>query len=246
MLELLKTTEGQVDIKQKQRRVIVGIPVHNDFPYFKDTIEALYNSTNFPFTLIVVESESKDGSQEYAKLLPKLYPKKDVEIIHTKKEGPLKAYNKLFEKALEYESDLYLIQTDVIHFRLYRRDWLFEMNQIATNETIGLIAPYGAWGIAGKEYAQGFNWIGGWACYIPLRTIELIGGYDSNYPKGWGVDIDYSANVVQHGLKQAYAPFWVQHHMLNNRNHEADEDAEKLKKQAAEYFRKKYKLDGGT
>ena len=224
------------------KKPLIGMPVHNGFNAFKASIESLIHSTSCPFKLLIVESESTDGSHEYAKILPQLYPGIEIEIIHTKKEGPLKAYNMLFQKAKEYQMDLYLIQTDVIHFRLYGRDWLYEMTEVAKSEDVGLIAPLGAWGIAHEWHNQEFQWAGGWACYIPIRTINLIGGYDEGYEIGDGVDIDYTYNVQKHGLKCIRAPFWVQHHWMTEHEHEKNPDLQNIRKRNREYFRRKYDI----
>lgn len=221
---------------------IIGIPVRNDCEFFKIAIHCIMNSTQFPFKLIIVESESTDGCLEFCDSLKDIYPGKDIEIIHTPKEGPLKAYNRLFEKAKEYQMDLYLTQTDVIHFLLFQRDWLYELYDIAQNDRVGLVAPLGAWGVAGKNYYEGITWAGGWSCYIPIKTINLIGGYDEGYEIGDGVDIDYSMNVMKNGYELGQANFWVQHHWLTEHENEQVEGLDEIKKRNGIYFRKKYKL----
>lgn len=229
---------------EKEYEVIIGLPVYNGFEFLRKSVESIFNTTNFPHKLVIIESESTDGSHEYCKILSKLYPHKNIEVIHTKKEGPLKAYNKLFAIARKEKKDLYLIQTDVIHFRLFKRDWLYEMNQIAQNKEVGLIAPMGAWGVSGPTFYNGVQWIGGWACYVPLRTNMLLGGYDENYEIGDGVDIDYSCNTLKNGLKLIQANFWVQHHWLTEHEHENNPDLENIRKRNGEYFRKKFNLGG--
>lgn len=225
-----------------ESKCIIGMPVRNDFKFFKMAIEAIIHTTRFPFKLIIVESASTDGSREYSDALPFIYPNHDIEIIHTPKEGPLKAYNKLFEKAKEYQMDLYLTQTDVIHFPLYGRDWLYELHRTAQHPEIGLVAPYGAWGVAGPNYKEGILWAGGWATYIPIKTINLLGGYDENYEIGDGVDIDYSMNITMHGLRMVQADFWIQHHWLTEHENEKVEGLEDIKKRNGEYFRRKFGL----
>jgi len=222
-------------------KVIIGIPVFNDCEYFKEAVRSLFNSTDFPFKLIIVESESTDGSAEYADTLAKALPD-IVEVFHTKREGPIKAYNLLFQIAKERQCDLYLTQTDVIHFRLFKRDWLAEANYISKQEGVGILAPFGAWGNA-DSIAPGIPWAGGWACYIPIKTINLLGGYDERYEIGDLVDTDYSYNVVKQGLKLVQLNYWVQHHWLTAHVNEQRDNLEEIKQRNRERFKSKYGLD---
>ncbi|MEK6879482.1 MAG: glycosyltransferase family A protein [Nanoarchaeota archaeon] len=223
--------------------IIIGLPICNDLESGIKAIESIVHSTRTNFKFVIVVGDSTDGTEEYCKLLPKLFNWVNFEIIFKHTRTPLDAYNIIFDKAIEEQKDLYLVQSDVIHFRLYKRDWLFEMKELSKNEDCGLVAPLGAIRQSGPSYIDGFTWIGGWACYIPLRTLNLIGGYDIKYPKGnYGVDIDYSYNVVQKGLKIYHIDYWVQHHMINSREHDNHPDNEKHKKECAKYFRKKWKV----
>lgn len=67
------------------------LPVHNGLDGTKRTVESLYNSTNTPFELLFVESESTDGTKEYIEELMKNKP--NVRVIWGKKEGLPKAMN---------------------------------------------------------------------------------------------------------------------------------------------------------
>jgi len=222
--------------------LIIGLPICNDLESGMKAIESIIHSTRSKFKFLIVIGDSTDGTEEYCKILSKLYTWVNFEIVFAHTKTPLEAYNILFTKAKEEQKDLYLIQSDVIHFRLYKRDWLFEMKSLAEREDCGLVAPMGAIRLSGPTYLDNFQWVGGWACYIPIRTINLIGGYDINYSGGWGVDIDYSYAVSQQGLKIYQADYWVQHHMLNNRLHDKNPKAEKQKQEAANYFRTKWNI----
>src|SRR3990167_10137033 len=103
-----------------ERRVIVGMPVYcktdEDFESMVNAITSLVESTQFPFHLLIVESGSNQKTLNYLDGLNS----KDIEVINTPKEGPLKAYNKIFQIAKERQCDLYLTQTDVTHFKLFK------------------------------------------------------------------------------------------------------------------------------
>ena len=229
----------------EERAIIVGMPVHNGLEYLKLAVDSLINSTDTIFTLLIVESESTDGSAEFVDILPSLYPKNYFKIIHTKKEGPLKAYNKLFEIAKQEKADLYLTQTDAIHFRLYKRDWLRENYEYGKNIMIGMIAPFGAWGYTeiARPKIDWFKWVGGWASYIPYRIIEEFGGYDENYEQGDKVDIDYCYNLINNGYYILEANYYVQHHWMTEHAHENLEEIKQIKDRTTKYFRNKYNLE---
>ncbi len=104
-------------------RVAVILPTYNVMPHLTAMIDALYGSTNFPFKLIVIDGFSTDGTMNY---LNKLMKEKDnIEVYQIKRKGLVNAINYGIEQAGEL--DIYLTQADVIHFRLYGRDWLMEM-----------------------------------------------------------------------------------------------------------------------
>jgi GT2 family glycosyltransferase len=221
--------------------VMVGMPVCNDLVSFRLAVESLIRSTDHPFKLVIVESESTDGSKEYADLIPKLYHA-DIEIIHTKKEGPLKAYNLLFDIAKERKMDLLLTQTDVIFPRLYKRDWLQQFVRISDWPNVGIVTTMNGGGMSGPTYVEGFPWVGGWCTFIPIETIEKIGKFDENFLIGDGVDIDYSYRVVKAGLRILPTDYWVDHHMTNTREHEKRADLPEIQKKNSEYFKKKFNL----
>jgi GT2 family glycosyltransferase len=212
--------------------VSVIIPVHNSMPHLKACIEALYSSTNYPFRLILIESESTDGTKEYCDSVALLY--KNVEVYHTKKEGLTKALNFGIKMAGD---DVYITQDDVIHFRLYGVDWLYELYTASQLEGIDFVTGLAGGGISGKEYLEGFKWIGTWNLFLPRKTINKLGLFDENL--GPGDDIDYCYRAFKAGLKFSVFPFWVQHHRLTEHG---SVDNPEIIKQKAEYFRKKHNI----
>lgn len=222
-------------------KVIIGVPVHNDLESFQSMMSSLVFSTNFYDKIILIESESTDGCDKFCDELCDMNDK--IEVIHTKKEGSLKAYNRLFEIAKKEKADLFLTQTDVLFPKLYKKDWLQEMNIIAQNEIVGAVTCIGGGGVSGKDYIAGFNWLGGWCTYVPYRTLEKIGGYDEGFPNAqYGVDVDHTVRIVKSGLKIIQINYWVHHHQMNSREHDNNPDTEKHKQECAKYFRKKWKL----
>jgi len=219
--------------------VIIGIPVHNDLESFKAMMKSLINSTDFYDKIIIIESESIDGGAE---LCDELAKATNIEVIHTKKEGPIKAYNCLFEIAKKEKADLLLTQTDVVFPKLYKRDWLKILHDTANLPECSAATCINGGGVSGPDYIDGFRWLGGWCTYIPFKTIEKVGGFDETFPEGeYGVDIDLSYKISKLG-RIYICNYWVDHHMMNSREHDKHPDAEKHKQECARYFRKKWKL----
>ena len=224
-------------------KLIIGCPVKNDLEVLKLMVDSLYNSTNIDYTLAFVVGEN--CNQETIDYLENLPFKKGVAVIIIKygTKTPLEAYNALFDYAKTYESDLLLTQTDVIFPKLYNRDWLKEMQTVASNKEIGAVTCLNGYGIAGGDHIKGLAWLGAWCTYFPFRTIEQIGGYDENFPEGhYGVDIDHTYRIAQAKLRIEVINYWVDHHMANSREHDRHPDTEKHKLECARYFRKKWRL----
>jgi GT2 family glycosyltransferase len=222
-----------------ERKLVIGIPVYNDKKSFKFMIESLLNSTDYYDKIIIVESESTDGVDKFCDGLAKYY--KRIEVIHTKKEGPLKAYNLLFQKAKELESDLFLTQTDVAFPKLYNRDWLELINKVSKFDDVSIVTTLNGGGISGPEIIEGFEWVGGWATYIPYKTIEKLGGFDENYIIGDLVDIDYSYAASKIG-KIIKVNYWVDHHWQTAHTNEQRNDLQEIKQKNREYFKKKWAI----
>jgi GT2 family glycosyltransferase len=226
-----------------RRDLIVFIPVHNDLDSLKHTINSLHASTNFPFTLLIIESGSTDGAKEYCdRLRYKLWNKK-VEVIHTEKEGPLKAYNMAFTIAKERKADLFLTQTDVGFVKLYKRDWLAEMYDISNSQIeCGAITSLNGTGTSSERYVKDFQWFGAWCTYLPYRVLEAVGIFDDKFEIGDGVDIDYAYRVAAAGFKNYMINYWVEHHHTTAHVNEQRPDLEDIKIRNGEYFRKKHNL----
>lgn len=202
-------------------------------PFIKFAVESLFESTQHPFKLLLIESESTDGTKEYCDKLAKDYT--DVSVYHIPKRGLTNAINYGIMKA--GNSDVYLTQDDVIHFKLLGRDWLAEMSDCAKRPEVGQVTDIGGMGISGEEYLKDMRWVGTWSNYIPRRTINEIGVFDEAMKTG--DDIDYSYRLLKTGKCIGVIDYWVQHHRLTNHG---NVDDEKIKAEAAKYFRKKHGL----
>jgi len=223
--------------------MIIGIPIYNNLQGLKYCFYSFINSTMVRDKIILLESGSIDGSAEFCDELAKFYD--FVEVIHTPKEGPLKAYNRLFQIAKERKEDLFLTQTDVIFPKCLGRDWLMHMKGLAQERIdCGIITSYGGGNYSGSDFINGFYWVGAWCTYIPYRTIEKLGGYDERYPIGWGVDIDYTYAIKQLGLEVYQVDYWVDHmpDYIKGHQHEKVANIEELKKEAYRLMREKWKV----
>jgi len=214
-------------------KVAIILPVYNVIEYLPSMIEALYDSTAFPFKLIIVDGFSTDGTEKYIKDLFIL--KDNIEYYQIKRKGVSNAINFGIKKAGNI--DIYLTQADVKHFKLYGRDWLLDMYKKARKKNIGLVIGRGGGGISGSDFLEGCMWAGTWNTYIPKRTIKKVGLFDESL--GPGDDIDYSYRVKLAGLKGFMFDFWVQHHRLIN--HGDSDDGKKIQKMG-KIFRKKWRL----
>jgi GT2 family glycosyltransferase len=221
---------------------LIVMPVYNDLKWFKLAVESIMKTTNFPNTLIIIESESTDGSAEYADKLKEIYPDKDIEIIHTKKEGPMAAMQLGFKLGLERKRDVYFTQTDVIHTGMFDRDWLMEYSAIGKMPDCGIATCWGGGGTACENYVAGFHWVGGWSTYIPYKTIEKLGGYDENMEIGWGADIEYSWRIINAGLRIYTIDYWVYHHRKTPHLNDQNNKLKEIDARNSAYFRKKFNI----
>lgn len=213
--------------------VAIILPVCDSMPHLPPMLKALYESTNVPFKLIIIESESTDGTAEFCDEFE--VNQRNVKVLHTKKEGLTKAINTGIKEA--GEDDVYITQDDVIHFRLYGRDWLLDMMDKSQDKGVAMVTCPGGTGISGKDYVEGLRWVGTWCIYLPRRIINDIGLYDENMSPG--DDIDYSYRCMKKGYKIGLIDYWVQHHRLTD--HE-DADSKIKQKRMSEYFKNKYGL----
>jgi glycosyltransferase involved in cell wall biosynthesis len=214
--------------------VAIIIPVHNSGRFLQIALDCIINRTRHPYKIILIESESTDGTAEICDSYANDY--ENIDCFHTRKEGLIKAIN--YGILMAKDMDVYLTQDDVLHPRLFERDWLDEMAKLSKYPDCGAVVSINAGGISGKDYVEGMPWFGTWSVYIPRSTINKIGLLDENYSPGCGDDIDYTYRIFQAGLKVYQADFWVDHHRATQHFIESEE----LKTNHAKYFRQKFKI----
>jgi len=222
-------------------KVAIILPVYNGGQFVKDMITELYKSTDFPFKLIVVDGFSTDGTKEYFEDIKNNlktifnHTNPEIEFYQIPKKGLVNAINFGIQKAGDL--DVYLSQADVIHYKLYKMDWLEMFHKIAQNKKVGIVTGLGGWGISGKDFIDGFKWVGTWNCYISRETLNKIGLYDEQFTGG--DDIDFTYRVINEGLDVVVCNYWVHHHQLTERNE--THSGKQIKKMGA-LFKKKWKL----
>lgn len=217
-------------------KVAVILPTYNVALCIKDMLNALYKSTNFPFKLIIVDGFSTDRTKESIVEFVRENNINNVEIYQIPKKGLVNAINFGIQKAEDL--DVYLTQVDVIHYKMYKKDWLQYMYECAQEEKVGAVTGLGGWGISGDSFIDGLKWFGTWNSYIKRDTINKIGLFDEQF--SGGDDIDYSYRIQQAGLNVVVCDYWVHHHQLTDRNdtHSGEHIIEMGK-----LFRKKWGLD---
>jgi GT2 family glycosyltransferase len=217
-----------------KKPIAIVIPVHNSGPLLSICLDCILNRTQYPFKIILVESESTDGTAELCDTYAE--NNENIDVYHTPKEGLITAMN--FGIDMAGDLDVFLTQDDVIFPRLYGRDWLTELVKAQKDNKAGLVTTIRGGGVSGPDYIEGMPWVGTWSMFIPRSTINLIGKFDENFNPGCGDDIDYTYRVFLANLPVIEANFWVDHH---RRSEHINED-KKIIKEHAEYFRKKWKL----
>ncbi len=216
--------------------ICIILPTRNGGHSFKKTVECLIESTSYDYKILIIDNKSTDGTDKVADEFAKKY--KQVICYHTKIDGFVPNMNFGIKKAMKMGCEgVYLTQDDVIHFRLYGRDWLLEMKEQGEKKNVGLVTCLNGGGISGPDYIKDMRWAGTWATYIPIKTFKKIGLFDENL--GPGDDIDFSYRIGKAGYVGKMINYWVQHHRLTE--HGLHDNSKQIKKMA-KYFRKKHGL----
>jgi len=187
----------------------IVIPVYNGGKSLVATIDSIQSSTNNYSRIILIESGSTDGSDKVCDAYAKRYER--ITVIHEKeRKGATNAVNTGIKEAGDL--DVLLTQSDVLFPKKYESDWLFEMEQSAKyNKDCGLVTVFAGGGTSGKDYVDGFVWIGTWCMYLPRSTINKVGLFDEMY-SGPGDDIDYCYAIKEAKLVYYMINYWVDHH----------------------------------
>lgn len=215
------------------RPVAIIIPTKDNIAQLKNAVNSILYHTSYTYRLIIIESESTDGTAEYTDELARRYS--FIKVYHTKAEGSIKAVN--FGILKTQDEDIYLTQDDVI-IDSKGYNWLRIMNLEAQKLEVGIVTTLGGIGVSGNTYYEGLRWVGTWSMYIPRTTINLIGIFDPNFKIG--EDIDYAYRVKLAGLKISILPLHFEHHQKRATPHQ--DQSESIKREASIYFKQKHNL----
>ena len=219
-------------------KVTICILTCNSMPQIVSTINSIIENTRYPHEILINDSESTDGTKKYLSWLEKTFS--HIRVMHTKKEGYVKAINTALKEIKD--GDILITHDDILFPRLYLKCWLYEMVRHRDLPNLGIITCLNGGGVSGQEYVNGFRWVGTWCMYLLRETIEKLGYFDENFGVGFGDDVDYTFRCMKAGLTVYTTDFAVEHHRLTD--HVNDDNNEEIKKKNAEYFRKKYNIEG--
>jgi len=155
--------------------VVILICCKNSGENIKHTIKSIFDSTKYPFKLILIDAESNDGTDKVIDTWAEQFPEKVI-AYHIKDCGFIGAINYGLKKAGDL--DVYLTQDDVIFNKLYKRDWLQILATASKIEDAGLVTTINGGGVSGPTYIDGLNWVGTWSMFIPKKTRDKIKYYE--------------------------------------------------------------------
>jgi len=161
----------------KRQPVAIIMPVYNSGEHLDAAIASIVKNTEYPYKLILVESESTDGTAESCDRWAENHS--NIEAYHTKKDGITSAINFGIEKAGDL--DIYLTQDDVLLPNLYKRDWLSLLVSAKKMDKVGVVTTHKAGGTSGQLYIDGMKWVGTWSVFIPRTTFNKIVNFDENF-----------------------------------------------------------------
>lgn len=192
-------------------KVTVVIPTKNNPESLDHTLKTLRESTNVDYELIIV-----DGNKQ-------------------KFDTSIKAMNFGFKKA---KNHVLLTHDDMSFPKLYKRDWLKEMIDLAENKDLGIITSLNSMGVSGDTFLDGFRWVGTWFMFVTKQCHEKIGYLDENYTTG--DDIDYTYTAIKNGFNITMINYYPEHHMSNDRSHDKKIAETNIVKQNGDYFKVKH------
>lgn len=151
--------------------------MHNSEENIKHCLNSIRLSTDYPHKIILIESESTDGSDKWCDTWAEQF--EHVYTYHKKKEGLITAMNQGINRARDLGCDsVYLTQDDVIHNRLFGRDWLEILDKVSKNPNCGAVTTINAGGVSGGDYIDGFEWVGTWSLFLPMKIIDKLTFYE--------------------------------------------------------------------
>lgn len=217
----------------KRPLVSIMIPVHNNFYYTKDCLEALWSYTNTPFELIIINNNSTDETFDYLEQVKrnfKIFSSfcKNVQVINNEE-------NECFSKANNHAAKLsngeflLLLNNDT----KVTNNWLTEMLRAVVNDSsIGAVGAKLLYEDGSIQHAGvGFGGVG-WvehlyrgvdrsfpyiniqheyksvtaACMLVRRSLFYeVSGLDENYINCYE-DVDFCLQLAFKGYKNIVVP----------------------------------------
>ncbi len=222
--------------KMVRNTVTIIIPVHNSNGYIKKTVKSIYESTDYPFKIMLIESNSTDSSKQDCIDLSEKY--KEVEVYNINVERGQQAINYGLKNS---KGDVFITHDDVVIHRFEGRDWLERFVFVGQKDNVGIITGPQGGGTSGPGYVNAFKWVGTWMMFLTRRAIDKIGYFDENMKIGDDIDFSYRVKLVSLDILSIKG-FYVDHHRLNDKPQD-NKKADIYKKESAEYFRKKHNLN---
>jgi len=231
-----KCSEQHLELLDNYKRPLVSImiPVHNNFNYTKDCIEAIWHHTNTPFELIIINNNSTDETYDYLEQLLKQNFNdhssfcKNIQVVHNKE-------NESFSKANNYAAGisngefLLLLNNDT----KVTDNWLIEMlRAVVKDSSIGAVGAKLLYEDGSIQHAGvGFGGLG-WvehlyrgvdrsfpyiniqheyksvtaACMLVRKSLYYeVGGLDEDYINCYE-DVDFCLKLACKGYKNIVIP----------------------------------------
>jgi glycosyltransferase involved in cell wall biosynthesis/SAM-dependent methyltransferase len=199
-----KSNSPKVNLMRFEKdHVDIILPVYNNLEYTKEFIKELYQTSDHPFRLIIVNDGSTDGTKEYLDELIKNHQTELFIIENDINEGFLKSVNEGIKFS---NNDYVLIANNDIRF--LSRGWLSTMvNVLRSNPDVGAV---------GVEYLHNHVDFLSMALFMTRRSIiDKIGYLDERYCPGVFEDVDYSTRILLEGYEIVPINIPVQHLMCS-------------------------------
>ena len=216
--------------------VAIIMPNWNGLNFTPKCIDTLYQNTDYPYTLTVVDNQSTDGSAEWLKFASKSYPNMNVVLLNSLNSGFADGVNVGLRFLREHGAKspyVMLLNNDTL---FTQRNWLSLMvGALEKDPANGVVSPkllypdgriqYGGasftesmqpYHIGRFKSKDSFNvereipWAT-FACALIRREI-LSEGLDAAYKLGTFEDVDFCTKARFNGYKIVYAPQVIVYH----------------------------------
>lgn len=171
------------NVVQQVRRPVTDIilPIWNNLTYTKLCIESIYNNTEVPFRITIIDNGSTDGTKEY---LDKLFHEKNnIRLIHNEEN---KGWCMALNQGLEASSNEYVcfLNNDTI----VTRGWLKSM-QSKFKLNIAAVGPTSN-AVSGRQHIKHNNprtaveevpYLIGFCMLLKKSVLDILKSFDGHY-----------------------------------------------------------------